>query len=305
MHSPRAEVVIAGGDQLGECPVWDDRAEVLYRVDALAGAVLAFDPRTGTERRIELGRHVGCVVLRSDGDGLLVAARGGFGALDVRTGQYGVLAPVAADDPTVLMNDGACDPAGRFLAGTMSHDAAPGRGRLYRYEPPGTAVPVLTGVGVSNGLGWDAAGSALFFVDTLLRRVDRLDYDVDTGAVTARRPAVDLRGFPGLPDGLAIDAEDCVWVAFWRGGAVRRFTPDGRLLEEIAVPVARTTSCCLGGPDLRDLYVTTARRSIREVPADVEALAGAVFRYRVAVPGVPERRWRAQPRETAPSGSVE
>ncbi len=100
---------------------------------------------------------------------------------------------------------------------------------------------------------------------------------------------------------MAIDAEDCLWVAFWRGGAVRRFTPGGRVLEEIAVPVLRTTSCCLGGPDLRDLYVTTARRSIREVPAQVEDLAGAVFRYRVDVPGVPAHRWRSDPVEPAAS----
>jgi sugar lactone lactonase YvrE len=292
---PRAEVVVSGGDQLGECPVWDERAGLLYRVDALAGAVLALDPATGAERRIELGRHLGSVVLREEGAGLLVAAQGGFAAVDVVTGRCDLLAPVAADDPTVLMNDGACDPAGRFLAGTMSGDAAPGRGALYRYEPPGTAVPVLTGVGVSNGLGWDATGTALFFVDTLLRRVDRLDYDVDTAEVTARRPAFDLSGYRGLPDGLAVDAEDCLWVAFWRGGAVRRFTADGRLLEHIAVPVDRTTSCCLGGPDLRDLYVTTARRSIREVPAQVEPVAGSVFRYRVAVPGVPASRWRPPP----------
>jgi sugar lactone lactonase YvrE len=301
MSAGPVEVLVAAGDQLGECPVWDERAGVLYRVDALAGAVVALDPGTGTERRIDLGRHLGSVVLREDGDGLLVAAEGGFAALDLDTGRYDLLAPVAADDPAVLMNDGACDPAGRFLAGTMSRTADPGRGALYRYEPPDTAVPVLTGVGVSNGLGWDATGSALFFVDTLLRRVDRLAYDVDTAAVTARRRAFDLRGYPGLPDGLAIDAEDCLWVAFWRGGAVRRFTADGQLLAEIPVPVARTTSCCLGGPDLRDLYVTTARRSIREVPAEVEALAGAVFRSRVAVPGVPASRWRARPGTPNPS----
>ena len=127
----------------------------------------------------------------------------------------------------------------------------------------------------------------LFHIDTLLRRVDLLAYDVHTGTVGGRRSAFDLSGYPGLPDGMAIDAEGCLWVAFWRGGAVRRFTPDGRLLQEIAVPVQRTTSCCLGGPDLRDLYVTTARRSIREGPAEAGPLAGAVFRYRVPVPGVP------------------
>jgi sugar lactone lactonase YvrE len=156
-------------------------------------------------------------------------------------------------------------------------------------------VPVLEGVGVSNGLAWDSTGSVLYFIDTLLGRVDRLAYDVGSGTVTCRRPAFDLRGYPGLPDGMAIDAADCLWVAFWRGGAVRRFRPDGELLEEIAVPVLRTTSCCLGGPDLRDLYVTTARRSIRDAPAEVEDLAGAVFRYHVDVPGVPERRWTGTP----------
>jgi sugar lactone lactonase YvrE len=287
-----AEVLVAAGDQLGECPVWDERTGLLYRIDALAGAVLTHDVATGAEHRVEMGRHLGSVVLREDGDGLLVAARGGFRALDPRSGRSELLAPVAADDPDALMNDGACDPAGRFLAGTMSRRAEPGRGGLYRYDPPDAAAQLLGGVGIANGLAWDGAGSTLFFVDTLLDRVDRLDYDVAIGTVTARRPAFDLRPYRGLPDGMAIDAEDCLWVAFWRGGAVRRFTPDGRLLEELAVPVARTTSCCLGGPDLRDLFVTTARRSVREAPAEAEELAGAVFRFRVDVPGFPARRWR-------------
>ena len=297
MPAPRTEVLVAGGDQLGECPVWDDRAGVLYRVDALAGAVLALDVATGAEHRVDLGLHLGSVVLREDGDGLLVAAEDGFRTLDVPAGRSRLLAAVAADDPRVLMNDGACDPAGRFVAGTMTREAESGRGALYRFDPPDAAVPVLSGLGVSNGLAWDAAGSTLFHIDTLLRRVDLLAYDVHEGTIGGRRSAFDLSGYPGLPDGMAIDAEGCLWVAFWRGGAVRRFTAEGELLEEVAVPVQRTTSCCLGGPDLRDLYVTTARRSIRDAPAGVEELAGAVFRYRVAVPGVPASRWRAPPGE--------
>jgi sugar lactone lactonase YvrE len=120
VRAASAEVLVAGGDQLGECPVWDERAGLLYRVDALAGAVLAVDVATGAQWRTELGRHLGSVVLREDGDGLLVAARGGFRTLDPHTGRSELLAPVAADEPDVLMNDGACDPAGRFLAGTMS-----------------------------------------------------------------------------------------------------------------------------------------------------------------------------------------
>jgi sugar lactone lactonase YvrE len=302
--SARGGPLLATRDELGESPVWDDRSGLLYRVDSLGSAVLVVDVATRAECRVEVGRHLGCVVLREDGGGLLLAAQGGFRALDPRTGRSELLAPVAAGDADVLMNDGACDPGGRFLAGTMTRSAGSGRGGLSRYDPPAGAVPVLEGVGVSNGLAWNAAGSTLYFIDTLLARVDRLDYHAGTGAVTARRTAFDLRAYPGLPDGMAIDAEDCLWVAFWRGGAVRRFRPDGELLEEIEVPVLRTTSCCLGGPDLRDLYVTTARRSIRDVPADVEDLAGAVFRYRVDVPGVPERRWRAAG-TTAPLGGEE
>lgn len=243
-------MLVASGDLLGECPVWDDRAGLLHRV---AGAVLALDVATGIERRIDRGRHVGSPVLRADGEGLLVAAQGGFRAVDQRSG---------------------------------------------RDDPPVTAVPVLAGIGISNGLAWNAARSTLFHVDTLLRRVDRLSYDVAAGTVAERRPAFDLSGYPGLPDGMAIDAEDCLWVAFWRGGAVRRFTPDGLVLDEVPGPVSRSTSCCLGGPDLRELYITTARRSVR----DVQQLAGAVFRFRVDVPGAPARRWRAQASAVTGSG---
>jgi sugar lactone lactonase YvrE len=152
-------------------------------------------------------------------------------------------------------------------------------------------VPLLAGAGVSNGLCWSDDGAVLYWIDTLLGRVERLGYDVQTGTVTSRAPAFDLTRFAGARDGMAIDAQGCLWVAFWRGGAVRRFDPDGRLLDEVRVPVLRTTSCCLGGHDLRDLYVTTARQSVRDAPRDVEPWAGAVLRVRVDVPGLPVRRW--------------
>lgn len=295
MRVHAATVLVAHGDQLGEGPVWDDRHGVLYRVDAVKGAVLALHVASGAERRFDVGRHVGSVVTCDDGDGLLVAAQGGFHTLDTGTGRTSLLAPVAPDDADLLMNDGACDPAGRFVAGTMHRSAAPGRGALLRYAPPAGAVPLVRSVGISNGLAWDATGATLFYIDSLLGRVDRLDYDLQDGAVTAREPAFDLRAYSGMPDGMTIDADGCLWIAFWRGGAVRRFDGEGRLLDEVRLPVSRTTSCCLGGDDLRDLYITTARRSIRDDAdaARAEPLAGAVFRCRVEVPGVPTHRWRA------------
>lgn len=286
------EVVLASSDRLGESPVWDDRTRSLWRVDAVAGSVACLDVRTGRERRYDVARHVGSLALREDGDGVLLAARGGFFSLDTGTGAVSLLAAVQADDEGMVMNDGACDPAGRFVAGTMSLDARLGRAGLYRYAPSGGAVPLLEGAGLSNGLCWDAAGTTLLWVDTLLGRVERLGYDLDDGTLTSRATAIDLTGWPGAPDGIALDAEGCLWVAFWKGSALRRFDLDGRLLAEVRLPVLRTTSCCFGGDDLRDLYVTTARQSIRQVPEEVEPLAGAVFRVRVDVPGVPVPRWR-------------
>jgi sugar lactone lactonase YvrE len=304
MPDPTAEVVFRSADSLGECPVWDEREQRLYRIDALDGAVLSLDFKGGVENRYELGRRVGCVVLREDGDGVLLGLQEGFGTLNLGAGTVKVLSDVRHDVARMQLNDGACDPAGRFFAGSIARDATPGLGVLYRYQPPGAAHAVLTGIGVSNGLAWDSAGRTFYLIDSLERRVDRFRYDLEQATVADRRPAFDLAQFDGIPDGMEIDAEDCLWVTFWRGGAVRRFAPDGRLLDEIRLPVQRTTSCCLGGPDRTTLFVTTARRSLRSA-CDPEPLGGAVFAATVDVPGVPARRWRATHVEPRPPASQE
>jgi sugar lactone lactonase YvrE len=294
MPDRTVEVVLRSADQLGECPVWDEREHAFYRVDAVAGAVLRLDVDTGAERRYDLGRRVGCVVLREDGDDLLLGLQEGFGALDTDAGAVTILSHVGHDIARMQLNDGACDPAGRFFAGSIARDAARGLGVLYRYQPPSEAAPVLTGIGVSNGLAWDCAGTTFYLIDSLERRIDRFHYDAMRATVSDRRPAFDVAMFDGIPDGMEIDADDCLWVTFWRGGAVRRFTPDGRLLDEITLPVRRTTSCCLGGPDGTTVFVTTALRSLRNAD-DPEPLGGAVFATSVNVPGVSARRWRPDP----------
>jgi sugar lactone lactonase YvrE len=292
VSNPGAEVAWPGADELGEGPVWDDRRRLLYRVDPLAGDVLAVDFEAGTERRYATGRPVGCLALREDDAGLLLGLRDGFGHLDVADGTVRMLARLHHDTALMQLNDGGCDPAGRFYAGSISRDASPGAGVLYRYQPPDGVSALLAGLGVSNGMAWDSAATTFYFVDSLERRVDRFRYEPADGTLTDRRPAFDVSGFEGIPDGIEIDADDCLWVAFWRGGAVRRFTADGRLLEEVRLPVRRTTSCCLGGPGLSTLFVTTARRSLRAA-GDPEPLGGAIFALTVGTPGVAARRWRA------------
>jgi sugar lactone lactonase YvrE len=299
MRKHGVEVAWPGADQLGEGPVWDDRRRLLYRVDPLAGAVLAVDVDAGAERHYATGRPVGCIVLREDDAGLLLGMRDGFGHLDLGDGTVRLLAPVGHDTTLMQLNDGGCDPAGRFYAGSISWDASPGAGVLYRYRPPDDVCALLSGIGVSNGMAWDSAGTTFYFVDSLERRVDRFRYEPADGTLADRRPAFDLSGFEGIPDGIEIDAEDCLWVAFWRGGAVRRFTGDGRLLDAVQLPVRRTTSCCLGGPRLSTLFITTARRSLRRA-GEPEPLGGAIFAIGVDTPGVAARRWRAATERTPP-----
>jgi sugar lactone lactonase YvrE len=141
----------------------------------------------------------------------------------------------------------------------MADDERPGAGSLYRVDPDRSLRRVLSGVSIGNGLGWSLDGRRMYFIDSPTRRVDVLAFDPDRGEATDRATFVDTSAVPGLPDGLAIDAEGCLWVAMHEGAAVLRFSPDGRHVGMIEMPVARTTSCCFAGPDLDRLVVTTAR----------------------------------------------
>ncbi len=136
----------------------------------MAGAVLSLDPGRGAERRYETGGPVGCVALREDDAGLLLGLAGGFGRLDLGDGLVAMLAPAGHDTALMQLNDGGCDPAGRFHAGSITRDASAGASVLYRYQPPGGVRAPVTGIGVSNGMAWDSAGTTFFFVDSLTRR---------------------------------------------------------------------------------------------------------------------------------------
>jgi sugar lactone lactonase YvrE len=184
------------------------------------------------------------------------------------------------------MNEGGCDPDGRFWCGSMAYDQAPGRGALYRLDPDGAVRRILDGVTISNGLDWSPDGSLAYYDDTATHRVDVFDYDRVTG-LTARRPFVRLPD-DGNPDGLTVDAEGGVWVALFGGGAVHRYTPAGALDVVVEVPTAQVTACTFGGPRLDELFVTTSREGMA---ADDDPLAGALFRAEVGVPGLPVREF--------------
>ncbi|MGO9724374.1 MAG: SMP-30/gluconolactonase/LRE family protein [Streptosporangiaceae bacterium] len=242
--------------ELGEGPCWEARSQSLFWIDVPAGLVYRIDA-AGDLARWDVGQPVGAVMTRAAG-GLVLAARDGFLALDLDSGAATLLASVEADLPGNRMNDGACDRAGRYYAGTMAADERPGAGALYRLDPDLTMTRLLTGIGISNGIGWSPDERLMYYVDSLDYQVDVLDYDAASGAIRGRRPFARVGQDGVLPDGLTVDAEGGVWVALWGGGALRRYAPDGTLTREVPFPHANVTSCAFGGPGLELLYVTTA-----------------------------------------------
>jgi sugar lactone lactonase YvrE len=286
-----AELVIDSQAELGEGPVWDAGAGCLWFVDILRGRVHRFDPVANNVRTFETGSMVGAVAPTERGD-LMLAVHDGFARLDLGTGQATLFAAVEADRPDQRMNDGKCDPAGRFWAGTMALDERGGAGALYRLDPDGRVHTMLRHVSISNGLDWTADGRVMYFVDSPTQSVDAFDFDVASGAISNRRTLLRIGPAHGTPDGLTLDAEDFLWVALWGGGGVRRFTPDGRLDAVVRLPTMYPTSCAFGGPDLRDLYITTATIRLSDTERADQPKAGGLFRFRPAVGGRPSYRFK-------------
>ncbi|GGQ62187.1 SMP-30/gluconolactonase/LRE family protein [Streptomyces althioticus] len=266
------DVAVRAEAELGEGATWDPATGRLLWIDILNSRVHTYDPANGrrTVRRTE--QHVGAVKPRAGG-GLVLNLRDGVGLLDADdTFRWLHHEPVAGRRG----NDAAVAPDGSLLAGTMRYDEATGGGTLSRVTGDGTATVLLDDVTVSNGTGWSPDGRLMYYIDTPTRRVDVCDFGED-GTIAGRRPLAEIEEGAGFPDGLTVDADGCVWVALWDGGAVRRYTPSGELDRVIELPVPRVTCCAFGGPGLTDLYVTTARVGL----AAPHPLAGSLL----VVPG--------------------
>jgi sugar lactone lactonase YvrE len=280
-----AEQITGPDADHGEGPVWHPGWGGLRWVDMLAGDVLHLDGVTGAVSRWHVASVAAALRPRETG-GAVIATEHSFALTDVIGGDLRVL-PKVFDDASVRFNDGACDPAGNFLCGTMAYDESAGRGSLYRLTVDGVVERVMHGLTISNGLAWTADGRKAFYVDTPTRRIDVFDSD-EFGALRNRRLFVAIDAEDGFPDGLTVDSDGGVWVALWSGGSVRHYDSSGVLVDVIDVAARNVTACTFGGPDHTDLYITTSRYG----QADPEAVAGALFRYQASVSGVPVRPYR-------------
>jgi sugar lactone lactonase YvrE len=282
-----ADVAVPAQCQLGEGPVWDPGRGLLVWVDILAGHVHAIDPGSGARTWFEAGDPVGAVGLTRSG-GLVLALVDGFALADHDGQRLTRLPGFSIDRSAIRFNDGKPDPWGNFCAGTMAWDET-GRppGSLYRLSPDGTVTELFGNVGLSNGLDWSNDQRLFYYADSNSGRVDLFDTDPDTGALAGRRPFVTVPEADGIPDGLTLDAEGCLWLAVWGSGEVRRFTPDCRLDTVVRLPARQVTSAAFGGPDLGTLYITTAWEGL--TPADLaeQPHAGDIFACTPGVTGRP------------------
>lgn len=274
--------------QLGEGPMWDARDNSLYWVDILSHRVHSHRPaEPNSDRKMELSPYVSSIVPRRSG-GFALTLQDGFYGYDPATAELTLLAKVEASLPGNRFNDGKCDPAGRYLAGTMSMNEEQGRGTLYSLDAGHAVTPLVSDVTISNGLAWSGDGATLYYIDTTTRCVFAFDYDTASGEVTNRRVVAEIPEDEGFPDGMTIDAEGMLWIAHWGGWQVSRWNPaTGEKLLSVPVPASQVTSCAFGGEQLDRLYITTARVGLGEDELAEQPHAGGIFCADVGVRGLP------------------
>lgn len=287
MNPPDIIVAADSGDVLGESPSWLAQEQCLYWVDLRAPALHRLDPATGVVKTWPMPDLIGAVMGRRRG-GVVVAIRHGLFGFDPQTQELTPLALVEPGPPENRLNDAKCDPAGRILCGSMWDFGLRTTGGLYSVDAAGAVTQLRAGVTVANAIAFAPDGRTLYFTDTRQGVVEQADYDPATGEIGPWRRFAAADAAPGRPDGATVDADGYLWNARYQGGCLARFAPDGRLDRLIELPVSQPTSCAFGGPDLRTLYVTTARQKLSAEVLAAEPLAGALLALDVGVAGLVE-----------------
>jgi len=284
------EILYRGNDMLGECPLWDDRAQALYWVDVRAPALQRYELAGGKTASWRLPVPIGSFAFRRTGGFLLALQTGLFRS----AGFAGSLEPFAnpePDRPTNRLNDGRTDPMGRFWVGSMSDASRDPLGSLYRIDPDGGCSFHGNEIVVPNSLAWSPDGRIMYFADTYRQTIWQYAYDPADGMPGNRRTFRDMHSHPGRPDGSAVDAEGGLWNCEYGGWRIVRYRPDGEIDRVIPMPVANPTCCCFGDSDFRTLFVTSARQRLTPEELSAQPAAGSVFAIRTAVAGLPEYRF--------------
>lgn len=282
------ELIADYGCACAEGPLWHPDERMVYWVDIPTGRLFRYDPATGGHEQLFAGDALGGFTIQEDGSLLCFLARGAVKRW--RDGGWATVVDEIPDERETRFNDVIADPMGRVFCGTMP---TPDRlGRLYRLDPDGSLRVVLEDVGCANGLGFTPDRKGLYFTDSPAREIYLFDYDEAMGAISNKRVFVKLPGDGGVPDGMTVDAEGCVWSAIWDGGCMIRFTPDGKEERRIAFPARKVSCVTFGGDGYRDMYVTLAGGPDKDAEGPG---AGCLYRVNLGIQGVPEFRSRMIP----------
>lgn len=260
---------------VGEGPFWDDVKQNLYFVDIMNKQIKIFSPTSKSVETVQFNQEIGAVFLDQKSN-LIVAARDGIFAATRDGVLETLLAPIELEDTSIRTNDAKCDASGRMWVGTMAFDFTQGAAALFSFDSK-DLIKVVSDLTVSNGIGWSLDKKTMYFIDSPTKRVDIFDFDLENGELRNRRPSLLLDDLDAFPDGLTTDEDGGVWVALFGGGEVRRFDSQGILTHIVQVPVKQVTSCCFGGVDMSELYITTAQNGMDSDSLIREPLAGSLF----------------------------
>ncbi len=269
--------------KLGEGAIWNYASGELFWVDIEGKKLHIYNPETQKNRSLSTPSRVGTVV-PIDENRAIIALEDGIYTIDINTGETQLLSDVEASVTENRFNDGKCDPAGRLWVGSMHLEESEANAKLYMINHDGTAEAKVENVTISNGIVWTSDQKTMYYIDTPTGHIRAYDFNMESGAISNERVAVEVPVTLGYPDGMAIDEENMLWVGLWNGNAVARFNPEtGQLLSKIEVPAHNVTACAFGGKNLDTLYITTASVDMTEEERLKYPKAGSVFK---AVPGV-------------------
>jgi len=285
-----ARLAVDARNKLGEVPVWDVAEQALYWVDIEGKKLFRLDHASGAVREWQFAERIGSFALRQQG-GLVCAFESGFAFFDPASGAVDWIARPEAMIRRNRFNDGKCDRAGRFWAGTMDDRLAEHTGSLYRLDPDRSVHRLDGAIGISNSLAWSPDDRTFYFADTMDGAIYAYDFDARSGGIANKRVFVRTDDQPGSPDGSTIDAEGYLWNAQWDGWRLVRYAPAGHVDRIVDLPVQKPTSCMFGGPDLRTLYVTSAIWDLSAAALATQPWAGGVLALDVGVAGLPEPRF--------------
>ena len=271
---------------LGEGAIWNYKTQELYWVDIEGKQLNIFNPSSKENKILETKSRIGTVVPFTEKEAL-IALEDGVHKINLESGESTLFTDMKNELPGSRLNDGKCDPAGRFWVGSMHLEQITGKANLYTITSENKLEKKIDSVTISNGIVWTSDKKTMYYIDTPTSSIKAYDYDNKTGKIANEKVVVQIPESLGFPDGMTIDEENMLWVGMWNGNAVIRFNPKtGKVIAKIEVPAHNITSCAFGGKDLDVLYITTA--SVDMTPQEIKKypLAGAVFKVKPGVKGV-------------------